>query len=379
MGEEHTPESTAENAPEVAAGERVKFPCPDCGASMTWDPEADALACEYCGGKIQVPRGEGTVLERPLGEAGAAGRGLGLEVRVARCGTCGARVSYDTSSTAELCVYCGSANVLAQEANRNAIRPESLVPLDVSRKEVEEHFRRWIRRLWFRPSELKRTRRFEAVGIYVPFWTFDCQVHSDWSADAGTYYYVAVPRTVIVNGKPRIQMVQERRIRWEPAWGARDDAYDDQLVNASGLPADLIEDLGHFEARGLVPYRPEYLAGWRAEEYQLDLEQGWQRAEAEVAASQRARCAGDVPGDTHRNLRVQNRIGGVRWKHILLPIWSLQYRFGGKTYTVLVHGQTGRVAGKAPISWAKIAALVLGIGLAALIVVGILALAGALR
>ena len=213
----------------------------------------------------------------------------------------------------------------------------------------------------------------------MPFWTFDCRVHSDWSADAGHYYYVTVPKMVMVNGKARMQMVQERRVRWVPAFGQRDDAYDDWLVNGSHLSAELIGELGRFDTAKLVPYRPEYLAGWTAEEYQVDLEQGWRLAQAAVVESQRDRCAGNVPGDTYRNLRVQNKIPGVRWKHVLLPVWSLQYSFQGKTYAVLVNGQTGKVAGKAPISWAKIAALVVGVIVAALIVLAILAAAGALQ
>ncbi len=374
MSEEETPEEPDE----TAAGEQEKFPCGQCGADMTWDPAADALSCTYCGNVVQVPRGDGTVVERALEEAGAAARGLGLEVRVAKCQNCGARVSYETTTTASLCVYCGSPNVLPQEANRNAIRPESLVPLDVSRKEVEESFRRWLKGLWFRPSELQKTKQFDAIGIYVPFWTFDCRVHSDWSADSGTYYYVTVPRTVMVNGRPQLRMVRERRVRWRPAWGSRDDAYDDHLVLASNLSPELVEDLGGFDTTGLVPYQPQYLAGWRAEEYQVDLEQGWARAQEAVVASQQARCAGDVPGDTHRNLRVQNRIHDVRWKHVLLPVWSLQYRFGKKTYTVLVNGKTGKVAGKAPISWVKIAVLVLAILLAIPAGIGILAALGSM-
>ena len=27
-------------------------------------------------------------------------------------------------------------------------------------------------------------------GVYIPYWTFDAQVHADWTADAGYYYYV---------------------------------------------------------------------------------------------------------------------------------------------------------------------------------------------
>lgn len=360
-------------AAETPTSQKVDFPCGNCGAKLTWDPESDSLACEYCGTKMPVPRGEGTIVERALGEAGSAARGLGVEMRAAMCANCGASVCFSTSSTAERCVYCGSSNVLAQEANRNALRPESLVPLDLSKKEVEERFKQWLHGLWFRPSELKRSKSHDALGIYVPFWTFDCRVHSDWSADAGHYYYVTVPKMVVVNGKARMQMVQERRIRWVPAFGQRDDAYDDELVCASGLAPELMAKLGGFETKALVPYRPEYLAGWHAEEYRLDLEQGWQRAQEQVVQTQQGRCAGDVPGDTHRNLRVRNAISGVRWKHVLLPVWSLQYRFKGEVYTVLVNGQSGCVAGKAPISWAKVALFVLAVGLAILAAVAVLA------
>ena len=78
-----------------------------------------------------------------------------------------------------------------------------------------------------------------------------------------------------------------------------------------------------------------------------------------------------MPGDTQRNLRVKNAISGVRWKHVLLPVWSLQYRFQGEVYTVLVNGQNGCVAGKAPISWVKVALFALGVGLAILVVLAI--------
>jgi DNA-directed RNA polymerase subunit RPC12/RpoP len=341
---------------------------------MTWDPDADALSCEYCGARIVVPRDEGTIVERPLAEAGSAAKGLGLEVRVARCGTCGARITFGESSTAEVCVYCGDARVLEQSANRNALRPESLVPLNVGRANVEKEFRRWLGKLWFRPSALKKQARFDAVGVYVPFWTYDCRVHSRWSADAGYYYWVPVTHVVMVNGKPQVRTRMERRVRWEPAWGERDDAFDDLLVCASGgLSGELIGEVGAFDTAALVPYRPEYLAGWRAEEYAVDLEQGWERASAMVEAAQRERCAGDVPGDTHRNLRVHNSVADVHWKHALLPLWSLQYRWHGKTYTVLINGQTGHVAGRAPYSWGKIALAVLFGLLVLAVLLGLLA------
>ena len=197
----------------------------------------------------------------------------------------------------------------------------------------------------------------------MPFWTFDCHVHSDWSADAGYYYYVTQTYTTTVNGKRQTRTRRVRKIRWKPAWGQREDRYDDLLVAASqGIPAELVEELGRFDTKALVPYRPEYLAGWRAEEYQTDLLGGWRLGQADVERTQEQRCAGDVPGDTHRSLRVANAISDVHWKHVLLPVWSLAYSFRGKPYRVLVHGQTGRVVGEAPYSWVKIVLALLGFG-----------------
>ncbi len=362
---------------EPVSHERLGFPCQNCGAPTVWDPESDALACQHCGTSRAVPRAEGAILERPLADAGLAARGLGLEARAVRCLTCGASVALDAVATAASCAFCGSSNVLSQEANRNALRPESLIPLDIGRGAAEQNLRRWLAGLWFRPGALKRLQRFDAVGVYVPYWTFDARVHSDWSADAGHYYWETQMVPVMRNGRLRLEARRVQKVRWVPAWGQRDDAFDDLLVNASrGVPDALAGKLGGFDTQKLVPYRPEYLAGWRAEEYRLDLEQAWSVARGRIVAQQQRRCAADVPGDTQRNLRVTNDIEGVHWKHVLLPIWTLTYPFGGKSYTVLVNGQSGRVHGVAPLSWAKILLAVLLVVIAALLVAAIAGLSG---
>jgi hypothetical protein len=352
----------------------VQFPCKRCGAEMAWDPDARALSCAHCGAQLVVPAGERTIVELLLADSGGVARGFGIATRTASCKSCGASVSFDGQEMSRACVFCGAPAVLEAESLRNAIRPGSLIPLDVGRARVEKAFERWIAGLWFRPTALKRTRRFDALGVYVPCWTFDCAAHSVWSADAGYYYYVTETRTVMVNGRAQVQHVQVQKVRWEPAAGSRDDRYDDLPVHASrGLPAGLAEELGRFELAALVAYRPEYLAGWHAEEYAVDLESGWKQAEERIVETQRSRCSGDVPGDTQRNLRVQTRLADVRWKLVLLPVWSLTYRWKGKPYAVLVHGQSGKVVGHAPISVWKILALVLVVVVAALVIWALLA------
>ncbi|MBL8860714.1 MAG: zinc ribbon domain-containing protein [Planctomycetes bacterium] len=367
------PPAGAEPADDTAA-RAVQVRCRNCGANMLWDPSVDALSCGHCGHVEAVPRLEGTIVERTLEEAGTAARGFGLATRAAACTRCGAKTDFSGQEVSTTCAFCGAPAVLEESSYRNALRPESLIPLDLARGEVEQAFRRWTHGLWFRPSTLRHARVDQARGVYVPAWTFDARVWSQWSADAGWYYTVMEPRPVMVQGKLQVRMVPVRKVRWEPRFGERRDVFDDLLVHASrGLSPKLVSELGGFPTQGLVPYRPEYLSGWGAEEYAVDLEAAWTDALRSIEARQTARCAGDVPGDTQRNLRVRNTVSEVRWKLVLLPVWSVTYRHGGRDWAVLVHGTTGRVAGDAPYSGVKIALVVLAIGLAAL---AFLALAG---
>jgi hypothetical protein len=68
----------------------------------------------------------------------------------------------------------------------------------------------------------------------------------------------------------------------------------------------------------------------------------------------RALCAQDIRADTHRNLQVSPRFERQTFKHVLLPVWLVGYRYGAKDFQVVVNGATGRVAGEYPKSWVKI-------------------------
>src|SRR5262249_30746943 len=145
----------------------------------------------------------------------------------------------------------------------------------------------------------------EMGGVYVPFWTFDAHIHSDWTAEAGYYYYETEYYT---DSEGNQQSRQVQRTRWESAWGRRDDDYDDTLVCASkGLPSELVEQFSTFNTKLLVPYAPHYLAGWRAEAYAIDLQNAHNTGRDKMAKQQEAKCARDVPGDTHRSLVVNNQ------------------------------------------------------------------------
>jgi DNA-directed RNA polymerase subunit RPC12/RpoP len=344
------------------------FPCQNCGAKLSYDAGAQALKCPYCGAQQAVPRqpppgagGPPSTREIPIEEGlRLAARGFGTPVTQVSCNDCGASVNVTPGEQTARCAFCGSQQVLAQEAPGTAIRPESLVPFKVDKAAANQRFEAWLGALWFRPNDLKKMAKLQEMGgVYIPFWTFDAWVRSDWHADAGYYYYETEWYTD-QNGNRATRQVQ--RTRWEPARGWRQDFFDDTLVCAGkGLPPDLVAKFQTFDTRQLTPYRPEFLAGWRTESYVVDLMPAWGQAQGSMSRVQEGRCGGDVPGDTHRGLSVRNQFSHVTFKHVLLPVWIAAYRYNGKPYQFLVNGQTGEVVGKAPWSFWKIFFLVVGV------------------
>lgn len=357
------------NQQQAAVGGNVaSYRCPSCTADMTYDAGSQSLRCGHCGATVPIGAQPGAqpVVEHSLaaGIAASAQRGYGTPVRTVTCKECGATVSFPETLTSTACEFCGSNQVLAQDSNRNVIRPESIVPFKVDGTAAAQLFRQWLGSLWFRPSDLQRRASVaQMMGVYVPYWTFDSLVDSSWTAERGHYYYVTetyTDRDEKGNMVTRTRQVQ--KVRWEPAWGSRRDFYDDVLVCASrGLPPELSRRLSTFNTRELRPYDPGYLAGWKAEEYAIDLAEGWRQGAQIMEASQHQRCAGDVGGDTYRNLMVRSNYSNQTFKHVLLPIWISAFRYRDKPYRFLVNGQTGEVVGKAPWSVVKIVLFVLAI------------------
>jgi len=346
------------------------FPCSNCGAKLQYDAGAQAMKCPYCGQQQDVPQQAqqpntagppASAREIPIEQGMAmASRGYGTPVQTVSCRDCGATVNVTAGENTAKCAFCGSQQVLAQEAAGNPITPESMVPFKLDKAAANKKFEEWLGGLWFRPNDLKQMAKLQEMGgVYIPFWTFDAWVRSDWSAEAGYHYYETEYYT---DSEGNSQSRQVQHTRWEYASGWRQDFFDDTLVCASkGLPEDLVAKFQTFNTQQLTPYRPEFLAGWRAESYAIDLMPAWSKGQESMANEQQGRCSRDVPGDTHRNLNVNNQFSHVTFKHVLLPIWIAAYRYNGKPFQFLVNGQTGEVVGKAPWSFWKIFLFVLAI------------------
>jgi len=129
-----------------------------------------------------------------------------------------------------------------------------------------------------------------------------------------------------------------------------------------GVQPEMLRRVEPFPTRtDLVPYQPGFLSGWVVERYQIDLVTAAQAARSRMDDAMERLCAGQVPGDTHRNLQVQTDYSGQTFKHVLVPIWLLTYNYGARNFQVVINGYTGVIAGKYPKSWVKITLAVLAV------------------
>jgi hypothetical protein len=351
-----------------------KHQCPACGAPAEWNPATQKLACSFCGTEspYRVDRDTGKVQELDLVAAlrdlPDDERGWLAAKRSVQCQSCRAVMVFEPERVGQNCEFCGSPALVDYTEIKAPIRPQGVLPFRIAAGRVRESIRGWWKSRWFAPARLARASLVDTLrSIYIPYWTFDAQVHCPWTAEAGYHYYVTVAGRDV---QGRRTTRQERRTRWEPAAGAIDHAFDDEAVpGTQGLPLDLLRQVEPFPTNEVVAYDTAFLAGHVVEHYRVVLVEAAQRSQEQMHARLEALCAAEVPGDTHRNLRIDPHYSSRTFKHVLVPVWLLSYDFGAKSFQVIVNGYTGAIAGKYPLSVWKIVLLILAALLVVLVVV----------
>lgn len=346
-----------------------RFPCDQCGADFRFAPQEERLICDHCGNT--QPIGDtspwGSVIAELDFDRAVADQLPAQEMedtRTITCPNCGAHVEFDADLHAHECPFCATP-VVTDTGLERLIKPKGVLPFALDEAAARRAMTDWLGRLWFAPNGLQDYARKgrKMQGIYVPYWTFDADTKSRYRGERGTVYYET--RTVIRDGKR--QTVQVPKVRWRPASGRVARFFDDILVLASrSLPKRYTDALQPWDLDALEPYQPEFLAGFRAEGYTVELQDGF--AEARTIMDRRIErdVRFDIGGDRQRIHDIQTQISDVTFKHILLPVWLAAYKYQGKTYRFVVNGRTGRVQGERPWSAWKIAvAVVLGLIVAA--------------
>ena len=340
-----------------------RLPCHTCGADLRFDPGDDRLICDHCGATEPIDHGPWTrsaaIREQDFSQAVKAGLGTAEmeEARTSTCPNCAARIEFDEAVHSTECPFCATPVVTDTGAARQ-IKPRASLPFVLEESDARTAMTNWLGSLWFAPNGLmeyaRKGRRMN--GVYTPCWTFDADTKSQYRGQRGTIYYEQ--RTVTRNGKT--ETIDVQKVRWTPVRGRVARFFDDVLIVASkALPAKFRQALVHWDLTRLEPYNPEYLAGFRAEAYTIELQEAYGEAR-EIMDRQILRDVRfDIGGDKQRVEHIDTDIRDVTFKHILVPVWIAAYRYRGRAFRFVVNGQTGQVIGERPWSAWKIAFAVL--------------------
>ena len=249
-------------------------------------------------------------------------------------------MSYDARSQTLRCPYCGSTN-LEESKDQRFPNPSKIVLFRIGQPNAQQLLSSWLGRGFWRPGDLSTKSTVDKMAaVYVPFWVFSAKTHTYWTADSGKTPFGA-------------------KANWYPVSGENRNRYRGLLVGASSvLTPDESRKIGPFDLSKAELVDEHDLTDSNVEQFTVARKYARPLARIGLEEQERQACAQRYLS-SHRNLKVNVRLEEMRSVPYLLPVWVMAYRYQGKLYRILINGQSGRVVGSAPFSWAKLIVLIL--------------------
>jgi predicted RNA-binding Zn-ribbon protein involved in translation (DUF1610 family) len=333
--------------------------CVNCAAVLEFKPGTARLSCIYCGAENEIAAPAETVEEQDFSAfiSQLQHSSEKMSVKLVKCDACGAETTFDEKIVSDNCAFCGNQITVTQGTSSELIRPKSLLPFKIDQKQGFAEFQKWVKSLWFAPSGLVRSasKAEKLLGIYIPYWTYDSSTTSPYTGERGENYTVNETYTTVEDGKSVTRTRTVTRTRWYPAYGTISHDFDDVLVLASStLPLNYTNKLEPWDLDQLTGFDAKFLSGFKAEAYQIGLEEGFERAKKIMDTRIRELITRDIGGDHQRIHSVKTSHSDIKFKHLLLPVWLSTFKHSGKLYRFMINGRTGEVQGERPYSASKI-------------------------
>ncbi|MBR6960510.1 MAG: hypothetical protein IKH76_08545 [Clostridiales bacterium] len=322
--------------------------CPGCGGTIgiSYDPATMKMVCPFCGLSTQLPQPEEgtTVDELDFNSAmQRANVNWGRIKKLIVCSNCGGETLYDAEQITGACPFCGSTSVAPAAENEQIMAPGSVIPFSVTPEMAEQCFMNFLRRKHCVSKKIYNCKLENLVGIYLPFWTFDA-------------YTITSYITEMVYSRDCVKYYK----------GVFGYTFDDIVIFASAKYRNpYIKRVQDFDFTKVVPYSPEYLAGFPAERYTIGLNGGWERAKItmpSVIHKAIKKHEQQLRGGTAVSVRQSTNYYNVKYRYLLAPMYLAHFTFKNKTYQVAINGQTGKTHFDVPTYILKMILLSIAVG-----------------
>lgn len=320
----------------------IQYKCASCGDDMAFNSETGKLSCHSCGREDNIEEFSEDLITATFSED---------EVHEYHCNNCGGVIITDADTSATTCSFCG-AGVVLRDRLSGVLAPTKVIPFTISKEEAMRTFRSWCKNGRFTPKGFMTADRIKGItGMYVPFWLYDLNSKVQVRADCtkvrtytkGDYIYTETNHY---------------------------DVYRDINLDYVKVPVDasekmndqLMDKLEPYHYNELKSFKTPYLAGYIAEKYNYNDEELFPRVKSKISDFIDSYISSTITGYTtvsYRNKQINTK--KIHAHYVLLPVWMVSYDYENSEHTFAMNGQTGKVVGKPPLSYGKVAMWFTGI------------------
>lgn len=314
--------------------------------------------CTRCHGQLEHGDLRCAVCALPVASVAPAERTT--RAQVLRCMECNAAVAFSVEAQAPRCAFCGATMAIEQLVDPLEVA-EVRIPFTVDREAAGLALRGWLgKRGFFAPKTLRDEAVLESLApLCWAGWVCNAQASVAWTADSDD---------------------GAKRSAWAPHAGHVPMRFEAIIVPASrGLSLDECKKLiPYYDLRRAVPVTAEAIGGEEPamiESFDAQRSAARRHVQRSIEATAKTRVEPHIPGRRFRNVHVACLLQGQTTERVALPAWVLAYRYRGRPYRAIIHGQRAdQVVGSSPIDWTKVALLAASV-LAGIVVIVAIVLA----
>ena len=360
----------------------TNYQCPACTGPLHFVGESGKLECDYCGSiyevaeiealyaekeaqAAQAQQAEEEAAEERKKEASAEGKdwddsdlsedwGTDADgMKAYSCPSCGAELICDATTAATSCPYCGNPTVVPGQF-AGGLKPDYILPFKLSKEDAVKALKNHYRKKILLPKAFTKNNHISEIkGVYVPFWMFDGKAE-------GSACFEATRTHMHTSGGYEVTVTEHFDVR-----RAGSLAFSQVPVDASSkMPDDYMDSIEPYDYSDLRPFSTGYLPGFLADKYDVSIEESRKRADNRFVGSFVDMMEGTVKGYATCTVKSKDvRLQRGKVHYALLPVWLLSTKWEGKDYLFAMNGQTGKLVGDLPVSWAQAIKVYLAIAL----------------
>ena len=226
------------------------------------------------------------------------------------CAKCGAPLKLRGGEAVIVCEYCGSANNLRED--KFYIVRHSWMPNRLAKDDAIKRAREWMSGGVIMPPGMERSEITKAELVYLPLWVFEAKAKTDYEG------------LFLREGERKVGGTEEKELYWK-VLGRRESAFP---VQEYKVPLS-----------AKVPFSIEESMEGQMLNGEMNEDEAEEQAKQEIGEHMRKLLAKKV--DKFEKCDTKVKFDESEFIHI--PVWFIEFAYGGKPYKLYVEGTGGEV------------------------------------